>query len=228
MPALKTRAKAQTSATRSCLTVDLTITTPPETDPDPYVVSNVHPPAVTLEFDSRSKWLAMKEHFGIVEAIHIAAGHGEMPHPVASVVAHAGRGLEGDRNFDDSSPDSCEITLIEAEAFDRLSREHGLDLPPAASRRQVLVRGATLADFIGRRFEIGEIECVGDEHCEPCSHLVKLVGTPVVLNGLLHTGLRGRITRGGTIHVGDTVQLAPETLHVSADARSEERERSGC
>ena len=130
-----------------------------------------------------------------------------MPHAVEYAVAHAGRGLEGDRNFD-SDPESCEITLIEAEAFESLKAEHGLDLSPAASRRQVLVRGVRLGDFIGRRFEVGEIECEGEERCEPCNHLVNLVGTNVVLKGLLHTGLRAKIVRGGTIRAGDAVRLA--------------------
>src|SRR5262249_19021289 len=55
----------------------------------------------------------MKGAQGRVEAIYIAAVHGELPHEVDEAVAHAGRGIVGDRNFDDM--DSCHITLIEAE-----------------------------------------------------------------------------------------------------------------
>jgi MOSC domain-containing protein YiiM len=157
----------------------------------------------------------MTDPHGFIEAIHIAASHGEIPHAVPMAVARTGRGLEGDRNFDDPDPESCDITLIEAEVLERLGREHGLNLLPGASRRQVLVRGTALGDFIGRRFEIGEIECVGEERCEPCNHLVGLVGTPVVLKGLLHSGLRARITRGGTIRVGDRVRLVGEKLVAS-------------
>jgi MOSC domain-containing protein YiiM len=141
---------------------------------------------------------------GRVEAIYLAAAHGEMPREVPIAVAHPGRGLEGDRNFDD--PDSCDITLIEAEAFARLKGEHQSDLGPADSRRQVLVRGVDLGDFIGSRFAVGEIECEGEERCEPCNHLAGLVGTQVVLKGLLHTGLRARVVKGGTIRIGDSVQ----------------------
>lgn len=124
---------------------------------------------------------------------------------MASAVAHPGRGLEGDRQFDD--PEACDITLIEAEAFENLKAQHGFEISPSESRRQVLVRGIKLADLIGQRFEIGEIECKGIEHCEPCKHLSKMVGTQKVLKGLLHTGLRADITRGGTIRVGDTVRI---------------------
>ena len=147
---------------------------------------------------------------GKIEAIYIAAGHGEQPHPVELAVGRAGMGLEGDRNFGDPDPESCNITLIEAEAFERQSAEHGLDLDPADSRRQVLVRGLDLGQLIGRRFTVGQLECEGEERCEPCSHLVKLVDTKVVLKGLLHTGLRARILNDGAIKVGDEVRLSSE------------------
>ncbi len=145
---------------------------------------------------------------GRVEAIYLAAVHGEAPHSVESAVGHAGKGLEGDRNFGDADPDSCNITLIEAERFENQAAEYGLDLDPALARRQVLVRGVDLGDFVGRRFQVGELECEGEERCEPCNHLANLVGTQVVLKGLLHSGLRGRILRGGTIRIGDEVQLS--------------------
>jgi len=154
---------------------------------------------------------------GKIEAIFIAARHGEQPNAVQSAVGVAGKGLEGDRNFDDGDPDSCNITLIEAEVFDRQRDQQGLDMNPADARRQVLVRGVDLGGLIGRRFVVGELECEGEERCEPCSHLVKLVGTQVVLKGLLHTGLRARILRGGTIRVGDEVRLGSgSTLQASA------------
>ena len=145
---------------------------------------------------------------GKVEAIYIAASHGELPHEIDVAVAQAGRGIEGDRNFDDTDPDSCNITLIEAEAFDDLRARHGFEITPLESRRQVLVRGVNLGDFVGRRFQVGEVECDGEERCEPCNHLAKMVGTQDVLRGLLHTGLRAVIVKGGTIRAGDPVQLS--------------------
>lgn len=150
----------------------------------------------------------MAEQIGTVHAIFLAAAHGEMPQAVESAVGVSGKGLKGDRNFGDGDPESCDITLIEAEAFESQRSEHGLDLRPEAARRQVLVRGVDLGDFIGRRFRVGELECEGEDRCEPCNHLAKLVDSQVVLKGLLHTGLRARIVSGGTIRVGDQVMLS--------------------
>ena len=151
----------------------------------------------------------MNEQRGRVEAIFLADAHGSQPRAVVRAVAHAGRGLEGDRHFDDG--DSCHISLIEAEAIDNMRAEHGVDLPPGDARRQLVVRGVDLGDFIGRRFLVGDVECEGEERCEPCNHLAGLVRTPVVLRGLLHSGLRASIITGGTIRIGDGLQLSSVT-----------------
>jgi MOSC domain-containing protein YiiM len=147
----------------------------------------------------------MSEQRGQVEAIFLAPNHGEPPSEVPLAVAHPGRGLEGDRHFEDS--EAGDITLIEAEAIERLQADHGLDLSRGESRRQVLVRGIDLATFVGRRFRVGQVECQGDERCEPCQHLARLVESPSVLTGLVHTGLRASIITGGTIRPGDEIEL---------------------
>jgi MOSC domain-containing protein YiiM len=148
----------------------------------------------------------MSQSSGRVETIFLAEAHDQPPREVPMAIAHAGRGLEGDRHFDDS--DACDISLIEAEALEKLHTEFGIHLRPGESRRQVLVRGVNLGDFIGRRFQIGEVQCEGEERCEPCEHLAGLVQTQVVLRGLLHSGLRARVLKDGTIRVGDHVRLS--------------------
>ena len=67
----------------------------------------------------------MGDQQGRVEAIYLADAHGALPHEVSVAVAHPGRGLEGDRHFDDSG--ACDITLIEAEALEKLLAEHGIE-----------------------------------------------------------------------------------------------------
>jgi len=152
----------------------------------------------------------MSEHAdraGVVERLHLAATAGGPVRAVEQVVAHAGRGLEGDRHFDD--PDAGDITLIEAEVLERLAAEHGVDLRDGGSRRQVTTRGVDLGAFVGRRFRVGDVECVGEELCEPCNHLAQLTD-PAVLRGLLHSGLRADVVTGGTIAPGDPVVALPD------------------
>ena len=141
---------------------------------------------------------------GRVEAIYICAEHGVVPHDVESVQAIAGKGLEGNRYFDEGRPEA-ELTLIEAEALEALKAEHGIDLDGARSRRNVLTRGVRLNDLLGRRFRVGELECRGLELCEPCLHLQSLTQAGVI-EGLVHRGgLNAEILAGGELRPGDVV-----------------------
>jgi MOSC domain-containing protein YiiM len=131
-----------------------------------------------------------------VEAINI--GPSDALGPVDSVHAIAGQGLEGDRYFapDGAGPGEA-LTIIEAEALEDV----GLSGPQ--SRRQVVVRGVRVNDLVGKRFRIGEVECVGVELCEPCLHLQGLT-RPGIIKDLIHRGgLRADILSGGTISIGD-------------------------
>jgi MOSC domain-containing protein YiiM len=139
---------------------------------------------------------------GTVEGIHVAPEFERLPQPVEAVEVTA-EGVRGDRYFGERN-----LTLIEAEALEGLFEDAGVELSAAESRRQVLTRGIRLNDLVGRRFRVGEVECVGEEWCEPCSHLEGLT-RPGVLRGLVHRGgLRADIVRGGRIAVGDEVAAA--------------------
>ena len=153
---------------------------------------------------------------GTVEAIFISPAAERLPSAVDSANAVSGKGLEGDRYFDDDGTfsddprsDGRDITLVEAEAVEGLERDTGIALEPAETRRNVLTRGIALNDLVGRRFTVGEIECVGRRLCDPCSHLQKLT-RPGVLKGLVERGgLRADIVRGGVIRPGDAVTELP-------------------
>jgi MOSC domain-containing protein YiiM len=147
---------------------------------------------------------------GVVEGIFIASARGEPTRPVGAARAIAGQGLEGDRHF---APEPVErsgndLTLIEAEALEALAAEHGIELGPGESRRNVVTRGIALNDLVGQRFRVGDVECLGRELCEPCRHLHAMT-QPGVLRGLVHRGgLNADVLDGGEIRVGDAVATA--------------------
>jgi MOSC domain-containing protein YiiM len=97
------------------------------------------------------------------------------------------------------------LTEIEAEALEGLRDDTGIELTHEESR-QVLTRGIALNDLLGKRFRVGEVECVGTEWCDPCAHLERLT-YPGVLKGLVQrAGLRAEILNGGgRIAAGDPV-----------------------
>ena len=141
---------------------------------------------------------------GRVEGIFISAEEGELPLPVESVRAIAGKGLEGNRYFDRGTPES-ELTLIAAEALEALRAEHGIELDAAGSRRNVLTSGIDLNALVGKRFRVGDVECRGVELCEPCSYLESLT-QPGIIKGLVHRGgLNAEILTDGELRPGDAV-----------------------
>lgn len=143
---------------------------------------------------------------GRVTAIHIGPTPGELPEPVERVRARAGKGLEGNRYyFEDGAPPGNALTLIAAEAVEAFVTETGIPFSAQESRRNVETRGIDLNALVGKRFRVGEIECVGVELCEPCLHLQGLTRMGV-LDGMVHrAGLNADILNDGEIAVGDPV-----------------------
>lgn len=148
---------------------------------------------------------------GTVEAIFAGTTATEVPEPVEQAEVIAGRGIRGDRYFEGTGTFSRpaktgqDLTLVEAEAIERLAAEHGIEIEPAEARRNVLTRGIELNALVGRRFRVGEVECRGDRLCDPCAHLERLT-EPGVLKGLVDRGgLRADVLTDGTIRPGDTI-----------------------
>ena len=141
---------------------------------------------------------------GRVEAVFISAKRGDMPHPVESVQAVAGKGLEGNRYFDTGRPHE-ELTLIEMEQIEYALAEHGLAIDAAASGRNVLTSGIDLNALVGKRFRVGGAECRGLELCEPCTTF-EARAAPGAIKALVHrAGLNAEILVGGELRPGDAV-----------------------
>src|SRR5215213_4762065 len=142
---------------------------------------------------------------GVVEGIYVSAKARRLPSSVESARIVAGRGLEGDRYFLGKGSFSHwrgtgrVLTLVEAEALEDV----GLDF--AASRRNLVTRGISLNDLVGRRFRVGGVECLGRRLCEPCRHLEKLEGDGLMRSLAGRGGLRADVLSDGAVAVGDPV-----------------------
>jgi MOSC domain-containing protein YiiM len=151
---------------------------------------------------------------GRVEAI-ATAPQAEAPMVrVDRATARAGRGLRGDRYFDQRGTFSnvhgrgYDLTLIEAEVLDTLQPPVG-PLGPEEARRNIVTRGIDLNALVGKPFTIGAVRCLGQRLCEPCAHLERLTakaGKPGTLRALIHKGgLRADVVSDGEIRVGDEI-----------------------
>ena len=150
---------------------------------------------------------------GQVVSIHIAAMAAAPMQAVNTVVAIAGRGLEGDRYFNKSGTYSNNpgtgrhVTLLESEAIEALRREYSVELDAGLARRNIVTRCAALNHLVEKEFKIGAVTLRGTRLCEPCAHLEKLCSKGV-MRGLIHRGgLRAEILTGGTIRVGDAIGI---------------------
>ena len=141
---------------------------------------------------------------GSVVAILVAEDAEGPLERVDSVQAVAGSGLEGDRygagrgTFSGTGR-GYQLTLVDADVLD------SVDLPWEQARRNIVTRDVDLTSLVGRRFGVGDAECIGRRLAEPCAHLEKLT-RPGLLRPLVHrAGLRADILTGGTIALGDQV-----------------------
>ena len=150
---------------------------------------------------------------GKLVSIYISPSSGQPMQPVTEVRAVPGQGLEGDRyfyqkgTFSDKSGKDRQVTLIEIEVIEALQNEQGISLTPGDARRNLVTRGVSLNDLVGKEFRVGEVTLKGIRLCEPCDHLAKLT-TAEVLPALVHRGgLRAEILSEGIIRVGDVVEV---------------------
>jgi hypothetical protein len=174
---------------------------------DGYVLSGLDPAAVAVSSSPLPRLT------GTVELIALAArATGDMQ-VVERARAVADRGLDGDRyaakagTFTPAGDTirGYDLTLIEAEVLDGLTLPDGA-LGYAQARRNIVTRGIDLNALVGRRFRVGDAECLGQRLCEPCSHLERLTTTGV-LRALIHRGgLRADVLSDGEVSTGTGIE----------------------
>jgi MOSC domain-containing protein YiiM len=152
---------------------------------------------------------------GQVVAIYTAPEKGAPMQSRDEVGAVAGVGLEGDRyatgagKYTDNNDDGKRaVTLIEREAIAAAGREYDVEIGEHETRRNVVTEGVPLNHLVGRTFRVGETTVRGLRLAEPCAYLEGLTRGGV-RRALVHrAGLRAEILEGGTLHVGDPVEVA--------------------
>ena len=148
---------------------------------------------------------------GTVVLISIARAGGDATASTDQVRAVAGRGLEGDRYFNNAgtfsnSPGAGRaVTLIESEAIDAVARDCGCELDYKDTRRNIVTRGVALNDLIDREFRVGGVRMRGVRLCEPCK--VSFPDANVKEALVSRGGLRADILTDGEIRVGDSIEI---------------------
>jgi MOSC domain-containing protein YiiM len=151
---------------------------------------------------------------GKVEGIFIAANPGEPTVFVGQAHAIPGMGIEGDRYFRQPGIDNSqqkpgrEITLVEMEAIEAMQVEDGIKITPDQTRRNIITRGVSLNDLVGRVFYIGSIQLRGVRLCQPCQYLANRTDQRILRSMTQRGGLRAEILSEGIIHLNDEITIA--------------------
>ena len=121
---------------------------------------------------------------------------------VPSVECVAGLGLKGDRYFGYKEDFKGQVTFFAAETVEEVRRHFGLPgLSSGEFRRNLIVRGVDLSEWIGKRFRFQGVEFEGSEECKPCPWMDQVAGAGAerFLSAGCRGGLRARILSDGIL-----------------------------
>lgn len=140
---------------------------------------------------------------GTIVALFIARAPGApMVSPSAAHLV-PGKGIEGDRFFDAGSASdegTYEVTLVEQEALGASgSRQPSTE--PGSARRNIVVRGCSLAALAGQTFQIGEVTLRGLARHDGCFSPEQTQADACA--SLYGADLGAQILTEGVIAVGD-------------------------
>jgi MOSC domain-containing protein YiiM len=115
----------------------------------------------------------------------------------------AGRGLEG--NADQGG--KRQVTLLSADAWQRVDAELGAEVDPRARRANLFVRGVDLAESRGRTLEVGGCRITIGGETRPCRRMDEAwPGLRAALQPEWRAGAYGEVVEGGEVAVGDAVR----------------------
>jgi len=140
-----------------------------------------------------------------IVSIHIVRKPDAPTESCNQVMVRTNFGIEGD--YRSGKYQIGQITLVEAEIMDTVSRELGYEIPAGASRRQIMVRGITLNELIGQNLRLGAVLVRVEDKCNPCNNMEKRIGHGAkdAMNG--KGGIRCRVIDGGKFQVGDKITV---------------------
>lgn len=123
---------------------------------------------------------------------------------VAEVECVAGKGLMGDRYFGYRPDFKGQVTFFEAEVVEEVRQQFKLPrLPASVFRRNLIVRGQHLKQWLGRRFRLQGLVFEGSQECKPCHWMDRAVspGTEAFLQAEFRGGLRAKVVTGGFLRI---------------------------
>jgi MOSC domain-containing protein YiiM len=124
---------------------------------------------------------------------------------VQTVECVAGMGLRGDRYFGFRPDFKGQVTFFDAEVVEEIRQTFKLPkLPASVFRRNLIVEGVNLREWLGKRFLFQGLEFEGSQECKPCHWMDRAIadGAEAFLKAGFRGGLRAKIRSSGMLKVG--------------------------
>ena len=119
----------------------------------------------------------------------------------------SGKGVIGDRHFQEDNEAKNQITLIESENIDYFNNKFNIQILYTDFRRNIITKGIKLNELINKQLMIGETKIMGKELCRPCKHLQEMLNHKEIIKEFIQKGgLRCEILVSGIIKVGDEIK----------------------
>ena len=140
--------------------------------------------------------------------IGIAKNNSQEIQEVKKIDLVSGKGIIGDRHFNENNDPYNQLSLIESENIDYYNKEFQLNIPYLNFRRNIVTKGIKLNDLIDKKILIGQIEVKGINLCRPCKHLEQTLEQNNIIKEFLRKGgLRCEILNSGKISINDKITL---------------------
>ena len=138
----------------------------------------------------------------------IAKNNNQKIQEVEKIELLSGKGVVGDRLFDENNDVRNQVTLIESENIDYYNNKFNTDYSYLDFRRNVVTKGIQLNDLVGKKLLIGSVKIQGHDLCRPCKHLEEtLKGQDIIKEFLRRGGLRCEILNSGIVNIEDEIKV---------------------
>jgi MOSC domain-containing protein YiiM len=156
-----------------------------------------------------SAWDAKLHHI-VISAGHDYWGKGgegrlvhgtTMPEQVRCVTD---MGLEGDRYFGKKPGGRDQVTFMSCDVIEQVRDKFRLpNLPPSVFRRNLIVSGVELGDWLGKSFTFQGVTFEGSQECKPCQWMDRVIapGGQAFLKTPFYGGLRARVLSDGELRI---------------------------
>ena len=144
----------------------------------------------------------------IVSNLCITSKSGREKQAVKTIDVLANRGIVNDRYYKEKNEKDAQITLIESENVDYYNKLSGTNFLTKEFRRNIITKGISLNQLVGKEIEVGEVKMKVHRLCDPCKYLQDLLKQKDFVKKMLNrTGLRCEILTNGSISINDKINV---------------------